>query len=182
MMPGMEGCTCWLSLQRCLQEAIQAFGQLPPMQYSTGWVLACIGRAYFEAVDYKSAAEAFEWARKADPARLEVLLPGPSLALPIKAGARLDVAVMCKCAAENAGCGAAPPHLLPLLRRAQLLARALMAGTSLCKRAEHHIITAGFAGRLSHGHDAQKEIGDARHREAGPGVLLHAGCRVCTDM
>ena len=43
------------------------------MQYSTGWVLACIGRAYFEMVDYKSAAEAFEWARKADPSRLEVL-------------------------------------------------------------------------------------------------------------
>ena len=69
----MKGFLYWPSLKSYLQEAIHAFGRLPPMQYSTGWVLSCIGRAYFEMVDYKSAAEAFEWARKADPSRLEVL-------------------------------------------------------------------------------------------------------------
>ena len=55
-----------------MQEAIESFGRLPPMQYATGWVLSCIGRAYFEMVDYHQAAQAFEYARKADPSRLEV--------------------------------------------------------------------------------------------------------------
>ena len=50
------------------------FGRLPPMQYATGWVLSCIGRAYFEMGDYHQAALAFQYARKADPSRLEVLL------------------------------------------------------------------------------------------------------------
>ena len=55
-----------------MQEAIEAFGRLPPMQYATGWVLSCIGRAYFEMVDYHQAAQAFQYAKKADPSRLEV--------------------------------------------------------------------------------------------------------------
>ncbi len=54
------------------QEAIESFGRLPPNQYATGWVLACIGRAYFEMVDYHQAAQAFQWAKTADPSRLEV--------------------------------------------------------------------------------------------------------------
>ena len=59
--------------QACaLQEAIESFGRLPPMQYATGWVLSCIGRAYFEMVDYHQAAQAFQYAQKADPSRLEV--------------------------------------------------------------------------------------------------------------
>lgn len=58
------------------QEAIETFGRLPGSQYATGWVLSCIGRAYFEMVDYHHAALAFEWARKADPSRLEVT-PAP---------------------------------------------------------------------------------------------------------
>lgn len=58
---------CW-----ALQEAIEAFGQLPDAQYSTGWVLCCIGRAYYENVDYLKAAEVFKWARQYDPARLQV--------------------------------------------------------------------------------------------------------------
>lgn len=35
-----------------LQEAIEAFGRLSAGQYATGWVLSCVGRACFEAVDY----------------------------------------------------------------------------------------------------------------------------------
>ena len=55
-----------------MQEAIESFGQLPPMQYATGWVLACVGRAYFEMVDYHQSAQAFQYAKRADPSRLEV--------------------------------------------------------------------------------------------------------------
>ena len=155
------------------------------MQYSTGWVLACIGRAYFEMVDYKSAAEAFEWARKADPSRLEVLLPGPSLASPIKPGAEPDMAVMCQCAAESARCRAASlPPALPWLRRAQPPAGALTTGYSECKgeRAELHHITAGFPGQLSCGHDTLSGIEDLQHSVAGPKALLHAGSRPCTSI
>lgn len=54
------------------QEAIAAFIQLEPEQYSTGWVLCCVGRAYYEMVDYQQAARVFEWARMADPTRLQV--------------------------------------------------------------------------------------------------------------
>ena len=55
-----------------MQEAIESLGRLPPHQYATGWVLSCIGRAYFEMVDYHQAAQAFQFAKKADPSRLEV--------------------------------------------------------------------------------------------------------------
>lgn len=51
---------------------MEAFSQLPAAQYSTGWVLCCIGRAYYEMVDYPQAARVFEWARQVDPTRLEV--------------------------------------------------------------------------------------------------------------
>lgn len=61
-----------LKSEYAMQEAIESFGRLPPMQYATGWVLSCIGRAYFEMVDYHQAAQAFQYARKADPSRLEV--------------------------------------------------------------------------------------------------------------
>lgn len=42
-----HGICCFLS-----QEAIEAFGRLSAGQYATGWVLSCVGRACFEAVDY----------------------------------------------------------------------------------------------------------------------------------
>ncbi|KAK9825199.1 hypothetical protein WJX81_006564 [Elliptochloris bilobata] len=61
-----------LCMFRC-GEAIEAFGRLSAGQYATGWVLSCVGRACFEAVDYPQAARAFEWARQADPTRLEGL-------------------------------------------------------------------------------------------------------------
>ena len=54
-------------------------------------------------------------------------LPTPTLALPIKAGAKLDMEVMRKCAAESASCKAASLSLgLSQLRRAWLLSRALL--------------------------------------------------------
>ena len=52
-----------LAPRRC-QEAIAAFGRLPPHHYQTGWVLCCVGRACFEMVDYPEAAKAFSWARQ----------------------------------------------------------------------------------------------------------------------
>ena len=54
------------------QEAVTAFSRLEPEQYSTGWVLCCVGRAYYEMVDYQQAASVFEWARTTDPTRLQV--------------------------------------------------------------------------------------------------------------
>ena len=77
-------CTIANKLQRLgqgavlVQEAVEAFSQLPAAQYSTGWVLCCIGRAYYEMVDYPQAARVFEWARQVDPTRLEVWPLSPS--------------------------------------------------------------------------------------------------------
>lgn len=59
-------------MYRC-QEAIDAFARLPPHHYQTGWVLCCVGRAFFEMVDYPEAAKAFSWARQVDPYRLRGL-------------------------------------------------------------------------------------------------------------
>lgn len=61
-------------MQACvhMQEAMLAFKRLSHAQYATGWVLCCIGRAFFEMVDYAQAAVAFEWAQQVDPHRLEV--------------------------------------------------------------------------------------------------------------
>jgi len=53
------------------QEAVDAFGRLPANHLHTGWALIQLGRAYFEQVDYDSAAFAFEQARKIDPFRLK---------------------------------------------------------------------------------------------------------------
>ena len=52
------------------QEAVEAFTRLPPKHLHTGWALMQLGRAYFEMVNYHSAALAFEQARKVDPYRL----------------------------------------------------------------------------------------------------------------
>ncbi|EFN54950.1 hypothetical protein CHLNCDRAFT_24117 [Chlorella variabilis] len=61
-----------LCMYRC-QEAVDALSRLPPHQYQTGWVLCCVGRAFFEMVDYPEAAKAFSWARQVDPYRLRGL-------------------------------------------------------------------------------------------------------------
>ena len=34
------------------KKALQCFNQLPPHQYNTAWVLAQVGRAYFELAQY----------------------------------------------------------------------------------------------------------------------------------
>ncbi|PRW57027.1 CDC27 family isoform 1 [Chlorella sorokiniana] len=61
-----------LCMYRC-QEAVDAFSRLPAHHYQTGWVLCCVGRAFFEMVDYPEAAKAFNWARQVDPYRLKGL-------------------------------------------------------------------------------------------------------------
>lgn len=61
-----------LCMYRC-QEAIDAFSRLPSQHYQSGWVLCCVGRAFFEMVDYPEAAKAFSWARQVDPYRLKGL-------------------------------------------------------------------------------------------------------------
>lgn len=43
---------------------MDAFSRLTPHHYQTGWVLCCVGRAFFEMVDYPEAAKAFNWARQ----------------------------------------------------------------------------------------------------------------------
>lgn len=43
---------------------MEAFARLAPGQYQTGWVLNCVGRAYFETVDYPQAARCFAWSRQ----------------------------------------------------------------------------------------------------------------------
>lgn len=53
------------------EEALEAFGRLPPEQFGTGWVLCQVGRAHFELSDYAEAARHFDWARRVDPTRLE---------------------------------------------------------------------------------------------------------------
>ena len=68
--------------------------------------------------------------------------PAPTLALPIKACAKLDMEVMRKCAAESASCKAAFLSLgLLQLRRARLLSKALLARYPACRgnpcQAEH---------------------------------------------
>lgn len=61
-----------LSLYQC-GEAIEAFSRVPLQHYSTGWVLQCVGQAYFEMVDYTSSEKVFQQLRSVDPCRLEGL-------------------------------------------------------------------------------------------------------------
>lgn len=54
-----------------LPEAIQTFRSLPSSQRETPWVLAQLGKAYYEAADYKSAEECFSKLMKMQPSRIE---------------------------------------------------------------------------------------------------------------
>ncbi|XP_050044601.1 cell division cycle protein 27 homolog isoform X2 [Dermacentor andersoni] len=62
----------YLGQYRCRQ-AIETLEALQPHQYSTGWVLAALGRAHFELGEYDKAARAFETLRSIEPHRLQGL-------------------------------------------------------------------------------------------------------------
>ena len=52
---------------------IERLDSLPPAQRNTGWVLAQLGRAYFEQAEYGKAHTVFEEMRSVDPGRIEGL-------------------------------------------------------------------------------------------------------------
>ncbi|ORX95490.1 TPR-like protein, partial [Basidiobolus meristosporus CBS 931.73] len=54
-------------------KALETFALLPTSQFNTGWVLARVGRAYFELAKYKEAKEKFEQMRQLEPHRLDGL-------------------------------------------------------------------------------------------------------------
>ncbi|KAK4502525.1 hypothetical protein PRZ48_005950 [Zasmidium cellare] len=54
-----------------LPDAIQAFRSLPSAQRETPWVLAQLGKAYYEAADYKTAEECFSKLMRMQPSRIE---------------------------------------------------------------------------------------------------------------
>lgn len=62
----------YLGQYQCRQ-AIEALEALPHHQYSTGWVLAALGKAHFELGEYDKAAQAFELLRASEPHRLQGL-------------------------------------------------------------------------------------------------------------
>lgn len=53
------------------QEALQAFQSVPTAQRETPWVLAKIGRAYYEKAQYAEADEIFSRIKKIAPSRME---------------------------------------------------------------------------------------------------------------
>ncbi|OCL14176.1 TPR-like protein [Glonium stellatum] len=59
-----------LSRYQC-QAALQAFGSVPPQQRETPWVLAQIGKAYYERSMYAEAEEVFARIKKISPSRME---------------------------------------------------------------------------------------------------------------
>lgn len=56
-----------------VKQAIETLQDLPPHQYNTGWVLAALGRAYFELGEYNKAVRVFEELRTLEPYRLKGL-------------------------------------------------------------------------------------------------------------
>jgi anaphase-promoting complex subunit 3 len=48
-----------LCLYKC-QESVKIFGKLPKKQYNTGWVLAQLGRGYFEMSKYQEAEKYYK--------------------------------------------------------------------------------------------------------------------------
>lgn len=62
--------TFYLSRYQC-QEALQAFQSVPTTQRETPWVLAKIGRAYYEKASYAEADEIFSRIKKIAPSRME---------------------------------------------------------------------------------------------------------------
>ena len=70
LLQNLASAYCLLCGYQC-EEALEVFGRLPPEQFGTGWVLCQVGKAHFELSDYAEAARHFDWARRADPTRLE---------------------------------------------------------------------------------------------------------------
>ncbi|ORX82578.1 TPR-like protein, partial [Basidiobolus meristosporus CBS 931.73] len=62
----------YLCSYKC-EKALDAYSQLPTSQFNTGWVLSCVGKAYFELAKYKEAEEKFEQMRLVEPYRLDGL-------------------------------------------------------------------------------------------------------------
>lgn len=60
-----------LLIQYKSREALSAFQKLPKSQYFSPWVLECMGKAYFELVDFSNALRVFEELRKIAPYRME---------------------------------------------------------------------------------------------------------------
>lgn len=54
-----------------LPKAVQTFRSLPSAQRETPWVLAQLGKAYYESNDYKNAEECFARVLKLQPSRME---------------------------------------------------------------------------------------------------------------
>lgn len=55
----------------CCKKAIEILNSLPPQHYNTGWVLATLGRAYFELADYSQAVKMFQEVRRLESHRLQ---------------------------------------------------------------------------------------------------------------
>ncbi|KAK5113014.1 hypothetical protein LTR85_011036 [Meristemomyces frigidus] len=62
---------CYATARFELPKAIQTFRSLPSAQRETPWVLAQLGKAYYEAADYRSAEDCFARLMKLQPTRVE---------------------------------------------------------------------------------------------------------------
>lgn len=62
---------CYATSRFQLPEAIHTFRSLPTAQRETPWVLAQLGKAHYEAADYKAAEDCFARVMKLQPSRVE---------------------------------------------------------------------------------------------------------------
>lgn len=62
---------CYATSRFDLPKAIQTFRSLPSAQRETPWVLAQLGKAYYEAADYRGAEDCFARLMKLQPSRIE---------------------------------------------------------------------------------------------------------------
>ncbi|KAK9704531.1 anaphase-promoting complex subunit cdc27 [Basidiobolus ranarum] len=62
----------YLRSYKC-EKALESYSLLPTSQFNTGWILSCVGKAYFELAKYKEAEEKFEQMRLVEPYRLDGL-------------------------------------------------------------------------------------------------------------
>ncbi|XP_076039509.1 cell division cycle protein 27 [Oratosquilla oratoria] len=72
LLRDMGGAYLQLSQYNC-NKSIEMLSALPCHQYNTGWVLANIGKAYFEKADYRQAVKLFSEVREKEPHRLELM-------------------------------------------------------------------------------------------------------------